>query len=311
MKICKCGIFFVNLQNFSKTVTIMEKERLRKLIAIWFDEDIRDGDHTSLSCIPADAQGCQQLIIKEEGILAGVEVAKQIINYFDPECRFEQFLHDGDHVKKGDIAFRVYGKELSLLQIERTMLNVMQRMSGVATTAHRYQSLIADTQCHVLDTRKTTPGLRYLEKEAVALGGGMNHRIGLFDMILLKDNHVDFAGGITAALTRARDYCQAKGKDLRIEIEVRNDAELAEALGTGIPDRIMLDNYTPEHTAEAVKTIREWEKNHRKMEIESSGGITIDTLRNYALTGVDFVSVGALTHSYKSLDMSFKAVKNS
>lgn len=289
----------------------MEKERLRKLIAIWFDEDIRDGDHTSLSCIPADAQGCQQLIIKEEGILAGVEVAKQIINYFDPECRFEQFLHDGDHVKKGDIAFRVYGKELSLLQIERTMLNVMQRMSGVATTAHRYQSLIADTQCHVLDTRKTTPGLRYLEKEAVALGGGMNHRIGLFDMILLKDNHVDFAGGITAALTRARDYCQAKGKDLRIEIEVRNDAELAEALGTGIPDRIMLDNYTPEHTAEAVKTIREWEKSHRKMEIESSGGITIDTLRNYALTGVDFVSVGALTHSYKSLDMSFKAVKNS
>lgn len=284
---------------------------MRKLIAIWFDEDIRDGDHTSLSCIPADAQGCQQLIIKEEGILAGVEVAKEIINYFDPECRFEQFLHDGDHVKKGDIAFRVYGKELSLLQIERTMLNVMQRMSGVATTAHRYQSLIADTQCHVLDTRKTTPGLRYLEKEAVALGGGMNHRIGLFDMILLKDNHVDFAGGITAALTRARDYCQAKGKDLRIEIEVRNDAELAEALGTGIPDRIMLDNYTPEHTAEAVKTIREWEKTHRKMEIESSGGITIDTLRSYALTGVDFVSVGALTHSYKSLDMSFKAVKNS
>ncbi|MBQ7648258.1 MAG: carboxylating nicotinate-nucleotide diphosphorylase [Paludibacteraceae bacterium] len=287
----------------------MEKERLRKLIAIWFDEDIRDGDHTSLSCIPADAEGCQQLIIKEEGILAGVEVAKEIINYFDPECRFEQFLHDGDHVKKGDIAFRVYGKELSLLQIERTMLNVMQRMSGVATTAHRYQSLIADTQCHVLDTRKTTPGLRYLEKEAVALGGGMNHRIGLFDMILLKDNHVDFAGGITAALTRARDYCQAKSKDLRIEIEVRNDAELAEALGTGIPDRIMLDNYTPEHTAEAVKTIREWEKTHRKMEIESSGGITIDTLRSYALTGVDFVSVGALTHSYKSLDMSFKAVK--
>ena len=189
------------------------------------------------------------------------------------------------------------------------MLNVMQRMSGVATTAHRYQSLIADTGCHVLDTRKTTPGLRYLEKEAVALGGGMNHRIGLFDMILLKDNHVDFAGGITAALTRARDYCKAKGKDLKIEIEVRNDAELAEALSTGIPDRIMLDNYTPAHTVEAVKTIREWEKSHRKMEIESSGGITIDTLRDYALTGVDFVSVGALTHSYKSLDMSFKAVR--
>ena len=287
----------------------MEKDRLRKLIAIWFDEDIRDGDHTALSCIPADAQGCQQLIVKEDGILAGVEVAKEIVNYFDPECRFEQFLHDGDQVKKGDVAFRVYGKELSLLQIERTMLNVMQRMSGVATTAHRYQSLIADTGCHVLDTRKTTPGLRYLEKEAVALGGGMNHRIGLFDMILLKDNHVDFAGGITAALTRARDYCKAKGKDLKIEIEVRNDAELAEALSTGIPDRIMLDNYTPAHTVEAVKTIRERAKSHRKMEIESSGGITIDTLRDYALTGVDFVSVGALTHSYKSLDMSFKAVR--
>ena len=287
----------------------MEKDRLQKLIAIWFDEDIRDGDHTSLSCIPADAEGCQQLIIKEEGILAGVEVAKEIIHYFDPACRVEQYLHDGDHVKKGDVAFKVWGKELSLLQIERPMLTVMQRMSGVATTAHRYQSLIADTQCHVLDTRKTTPGLRYLEKEAVAMGGGMNHRIGLFDMILLKDNHVDFAGGITAALTRARDYCQAKGKDLKIEIEVRNDAELAEALGTGIPDRIMLDNYTPEHTREAVRTIREWEKSHRKMEIESSGGITIDTLRDYALTGVDFVSVGALTHSYKSLDMSFKAVK--
>lgn len=287
----------------------MDKERLCKLIAIWFDEDIRDGDHTSLSCIPADAQGCQQLIIKEEGILAGVEVAKEIIHYFDPECRIEQYLHDGDYVKKGDIAFRVWGKELSLLQIERTMLNVMQRMSGVATTAHRYQSRIADTQCHVLDTRKTTPGLRYLEKEAVAIGGGMNHRIGLFDMILLKDNHVDFAGGITAALTRARDYCKAKGKNLKIEIEVRNDEELAEALGTGIPDRIMLDNYTPEHTVEAVRTIREWEKDHRKMEIESSGGITLDTLRDYALTGVDFVSVGALTHSYKSLDMSFKAFK--
>ena len=302
-------IFFCNFVRKLINTRIMEKERLRKLIAIWFDEDIRDGDHTSLSCIPADAQGCQQLIIKEEGILAGVEVAKEIINYFDPECRIEQYLHDGDQVKKGDIAFKVWGKELSLLQIERTMLNVMQRMSGVATTAHRYQSLIADTQCHVLDTRKTTPGLRYLEKEAVALGGGMNHRIGLFDMILLKDNHVDFAGGITAALTRARDYCKAKGKDLKIEIEVRNDAELAEALATGIPDRIMLDNYTPARTVEAVRTIRAWEKDHRKMEIESSGGITIDTLRDYALTGVDFVSVGALTHSYKSLDMSFKAVR--
>lgn len=288
----------------------MDTQELKKLIAIWFEEDIRDGDHTSLSCIPETEMGCQQLIIKDTGVLAGVEVAKQIIAYFDPECRFEQLLEDGAHVKPGDIAFRVYGKELSLLQIERTMLNIMQRMSGVATTAHRYQSLIADTQCHVLDTRKTTPGLRYLEKEAVAIGGGMNHRIGLFDMILLKDNHVDFAGGITAALERARDYCRAKGKNLRIEIEVRNEQEIDEALATNIPDRIMLDNFTPERTKQAVDHIRDWEKKAgRKMEIESSGGITIDTLRDYALQGVDFVSVGALTHSYKSLDMSFKAVK--
>ena len=288
----------------------MDKQELKKLIEIWFHEDIRDGDHTSLSCIPPTEMGCQQLIIKDTGILAGVEVAKEIIAYFDPECRFEQFLEDGAQVKPGDIAFKVYGRVLSLLQIERTMLNIMQRMSGVATTAHRYQSLIEDTGCHVLDTRKTTPGLRYLEKEAVKLGGGMNHRIGLFDMILLKDNHVDFAGGITAALERARDYCKAKGKDLKIEIEVRNFDEIREALATNIPDRIMLDNFTPEKTREAVLLIREWERSAgRHMEIESSGGITIDTIRSYAEQGVDFVSVGALTHSYKSLDMSFKAAK--
>ena len=297
----------------------MKKEDLRKLIALWFEEDIRDGDHTSLSCIPPTQMGCQQLIVKDSGIIAGIEVAKEIVNYFDPECRFEQFLHDGDAVKPGDIAFRVYGKELSLLQIERTMLNIMQRMSGVATTAHKYQSLIDDTGCHVLDTRKTTPGLRYLEKEAVKLGGGMNHRIGLFDMILLKDNHVDFAGGITNALTRARDYCREKGKDLRIEIEVRNMAEIDEALATRIPDRIMLDNFTPEETKSAVEHIRAWERSvaepgspsdsRRPIEIESSGGITIDTIRDYAVCGVDYVSVGALTHSYKSLDMSFKAVQ--
>ena len=288
----------------------MQTKDLRRLIALWFEEDIRDGDHTSLSCIPATQMGCQQLLIKEQGILAGVEVAKEIIRYFDPECRMEQFLEDGAAVKPGDVAFRVYGKELSLLQIERTMLNIMQRMSGIATTTHRYQSLIADTGCHVLDTRKTTPGLRYLEKEAVKIGGGMNHRIGLFDMILLKDNHVDFAGGITNALTRARDYCQEKGKDLRIEIETRNEDEIREALATHIPDRIMLDNFTPERTKHAVALIRDWEQTAgRHMEIESSGGITIDTLRDYALCGVDFISVGALTHSVKGLDMSFKAVK--
>ncbi len=286
----------------------MDTEALRRLIALWFEEDIRDGDHTSLCCIPASQTGCSQLIIKEEGILAGVAVAREIINYFDPTCRMEVFLDDGAAVKPGDIAFRVYGKELSLLQIERTLLNVMQRMSGIATTAHRYQSLIADTGCHVLDTRKTTPGLRYLEKEAVRIGGGMNHRIGLFDMILIKDNHVDFAGGITAALTRARAYCKEKNKDLRIEIETRNADEIREALATDIPDRIMLDNFTVERTHAAVQQIRRWEREHgRHIEIESSGGITLDTLRPYALCGVDFISVGALTHSVKSLDMSFKA----
>lgn len=283
-------------------------ESLRRLIALWFEEDIRDGDHTSLCCIPTSQTGCSQLIIKEEGILAGVAVAREIINYFDPTCRMEVFLDDGAAVKPGDIAFRVYGKELSLLQIERTLLNVMQRMSGIATTAHRYQSRIADTGCHVLDTRKTTPGLRYLEKEAVRIGGGMNHRIGLFDMILIKDNHVDFAGGITAALTRARAYCKEKNKDLRIEIETRNEDEIREALATDIPDRIMLDNFTVERTRAAVQLIRQWEQTHgRHIEIESSGGITLDTLRPYALCGVDFISVGALTHSVKSLDMSFKA----
>ena len=288
----------------------MTPEELRPLIQLWFSEDIREGDHTSLCCIPKDLQGCQQLIIKADGILAGVEVAKEVIRYFDPTLRIEQYLHDGDQVKKGDIAFRVTGSELSLLQIERTMLNIMQLMSGIATTTHRYQSLIADTGCYVLDTRKTTPGLRYLEKEAVKIGGGKNHRIGLFDMILLKDNHVDFAGGITAALTGARRYCQDKHLDLRIEIETRNFDELREALSTGIPDRVMLDNYTPEATREAVQIVRQWEKeNGKKVEIESSGGITFDTIRDYALAGVDYVSVGALTHSFKALDMSFKAVK--
>jgi nicotinate-nucleotide pyrophosphorylase (carboxylating) len=279
----------------------MEKQELRKLIAIWFEEDIRDGDHTSLSCIPPTQMGCQQLIIKDTGVLAGVEVAKEIIAYFDPECRVEQFLHDGDHVKPGDVAFKVYGKELSLLQIERTMLNIMQRMSGVATTAHKYQSLIEDTGCHVLDTRKTTPGLRYLEKEAVVLGGGMNHRIGLFDMILLKDNHVDFAGGITNALTRARDYCKKKGKALKIEIEVRSFDELQQVLDHGGVDRIMLDNFSVPDTKKAVDIIA------GRVETESSGGITYDTIRDYAEQGVDFISVGALTHSVKGLDMSFKA----
>ena len=279
----------------------MDTKELQKLIAIWFEEDIRDGDHTSLSCIPETEMGCQQLIVKEEGIIAGIEVAKEIIAYFDPECRMEQLIEDGTHVKPGDIAFRVYGKELSLLQIERTMLNVMQRMSGVATTANKYQSLIEGTGCHVLDTRKTTPGMRMLEKEAVKIGGGTNHRIGLFDMILLKDNHVDFCGGIKNALDRCAQYQKEKGLNLKVEIEVRTFDEIEQVMQHGGADRIMLDNFSVENTKKAVEII-----NH-KFEVESSGGITFDTLRDYALCGVDFISVGALTHSVKGLDMSFKA----
>lgn len=281
----------------------MKTEELNILLEQWFKEDVGDGDHTSLSCIPATEMGCSQLIIKEEGIIAGIDIAEAICNYFDPELRFERFLTDGTHVHPGDIAFKVYGKVLSLLQVERTMLNIMQRMSGIATTTHRYVALLEGTHTRVLDTRKTTPGLRLLEKEAVKIGGGTNHRIGLFDMILLKDNHVDFAGGIPQAIQRAQQYCKDKNKDLKIEIEVRSFDEIRQVLETGGVDRVMFDNFTPEDTKKAVQMIG------GRFETESSGGITIDTLRAYAESGVDFISVGALTHSVKSLDMSFKAVK--
>lgn len=275
----------------------------KQFIPMWFAEDIGDGDHTTLSCIPADAKGTSRLIIKEKGVLAGVEVARAIFEAFDPELQMEVYIHDGAEVNPGDVAFQVTGKIQSLLQTERLMLNIMQRMSGVATVTRKYAKALEGTKTHVLDTRKTTPGLRLLEKEAVKIGGGMNHRIGLFDMILLKDNHVDFAGGITQAIDRARAYCKEKGKDLKIEIEVRNFDELNQVLQHGGVNRIMLDNFTPENTRKAVEMIG------GRFETESSGGITFDTLRQYAECGVDFISVGALTHSVKSLDMSFKAVK--
>lgn len=275
----------------------------KHFISLWFAEDIGDGDHTTLSSIPADAMGTSRLIIKEDGVIAGVEVAKEIFRSFDPELKMEVYIQDGAEVKSGDIAFEVTGKIQSLLQTERLMLNIMQRMSGVATTTRRYVKALEGTKTRVLDTRKTTPGLRLLEKEAVKIGGGVNHRIGLFDMILLKDNHVDFAGGIAKAIDRAHAYCQEKGKELKIEIEVRNFDELNQVLEHGGVDRIMLDNFTPENTKKAVDMIA------GRFETESSGGITFDTLRTYAECGVDFISVGALTHSIKSLDMSFKAVK--
>jgi len=273
-----------------------------QLISLWFAEDIGDGDHTTLSCIPATAIGKSQLIIKENGVLAGVEVARKIFQTFDPELQMTVFIHDGADVKVGDIAFVVEGKIQSLLQTERLMLNIMQRMSGVATRTREYVKALEDTKTRVLDTRKTTPGLRLLEKEAVKIGGGVNHRIGLYDMILLKDNHVDFAGGVAQAIQRTKAYLKEKGKDLKIEIEVRNFDELAQVMAEGGVDRIMLDNFTPENTRKAVEIIG------GKYETESSGGITFETLKKYAECGVDYISVGALTHSVKSLDMSFKAV---
>ncbi len=277
-------------------------ELIDDLLNLAFAEDVGDGDHTTLSTIPAEEQGRQHLIVKEEGILAGVEIARKVFEKFDPQLKMTVFIEDGSHVKPGDIAFEVEGSVRSLLQTERVMLNIMQRMSGIATQTAKYQQKLEGLKTKVLDTRKTTPGMRMLEKEAVRIGGGCNHRIGLFDMILIKDNHVDFAGGIPQAVSAARKYLAEKGKDLKIEIEVRNEDEIRQALEAGV-DRIMLDNFTPERTREAVKLI------HGRTEIESSGGITLDTLRSYGECGVDFISVGALTHSVKGFDMSFKAMK--
>ncbi|MCH5247790.1 MAG: carboxylating nicotinate-nucleotide diphosphorylase [Muribaculaceae bacterium] len=275
-------------------------ELIDDLLELAFAEDIGDGDHTTLSTIPAEEKGRQHLLIKEEGIFAGIDIARKVFRKLDPELEMTVFINDGEHVKPGDIAFEVKGSVRSLLIAERTMLNILQRMSGIATMTNRYQERLAGLNTKVLDTRKTTPGMRLLEKEAVKIGGGENHRIGLFDMILIKDNHVDFAGGIKQAVQRARDYCKKNGKNLKIEVETRNLKEIEEALEAGA-DRIMLDNFTPELTAEAVKLI-----DHRA-ETESSGGITLDNLREYGETGVDYISVGALTHSVKGLDMSFKA----
>ena len=273
-----------------------------KLIELAFAEDIGDGDHTTLCCIPEDAMGKSQLLIKEDGSLAGVEVAKKVFAEFDNELQVEVLIADGTPVKVGDIAMVVTGRIRSLLQTERLMLNIMQRMSGIATMTHKYVELLKGTHTRVLDTRKTTPGLRMLEKQAVKIGGGTNHRIGLFDMILLKDNHIDFAGGIENAIDRCHKYLKDKALDLNIEIEVRDFNELQQVLDKGGVHRIMLDNFSVEDTKKAVDMIG------GKYETESSGGITFDTIRKYAEQGVDFVSVGALTHSVKGLDMSFKAV---
>ena len=288
------------------------------LLTLAFAEDVGDGDATTLSTIPATEMGRQQLIVKQEGILAGVEIARKVFEKFDPELKMTVYINDGAHVSPGDVAFVVEGRVRSLLQTERIMLNIMQRMSGVATMTAIYQSRLEGLHTKVLDTRKTTPGMRLLEKEAVKIGGGSNHRIGLFDMILIKDNHVDFAGGITQAVSAAKQWCKDNGKNLQIELEVRNTDEIDQALEAGV-DRIMLDNFTPARTREAVERIRAYvapaetlaadphKHSGKDIEIESSGGITLDTLRSYGECGVDFISVGALTHSVKGLDMSFKA----
>ncbi len=264
-------------------------------------EDIGDGDHSSLSCIPANAKGKAQLIIKENGIVAGIDIARCIFIHLDKAIVFHQLIADGTRVKKGDIAFTVEGKTQTLLLAERLVLNIMQRMSGIATKTSEYVQQMSGLKTKILDTRKTTPGMRTLEKMAVRLGGGENHRMGLYDMIMLKDNHVDFAGGIHQAITAAQQYLSKNGKNLKIEIEVRNMDELKQVLETGGVHRIMLDNFSPDLTKKAVALI------NGRFETESSGGITLETLRAYAECGVDYISVGALTHHIKSLDMSLKA----
>jgi nicotinate-nucleotide pyrophosphorylase (carboxylating) len=264
-------------------------------------EDIGEGDHSSLSCVPEAAQGKAHLLVKEDGILAGVELAEIIFHRFDPTLKLEILLKDGTPVKKGDIAFYVSGSSRSILSTERLVLNFMQRMSGIATQTNKIVSIIEGCNTKLLDTRKTTPGIRYMEKWAVRIGGGYNHRFALYDMIMLKDNHVDYAGGIIPAIQRANEYLKANNKDLKIEIEVRNETELTEVLSIGGVDRIMLDNFTPERISKVLPLIPS------QYETEASGGITMDNIRAFAETGIQFISVGALTHSVKSLDMSLKA----
>lgn len=280
----------------------MINELIDQFIDISIREDIGDGDHSSQSCIPSAAEGKMYLLVKEEGILAGVEVAKKIFHKIDADISLDIHINDGAKVQVGDIVMHVRGKVWSLLQAERLVLNVMQRMSGIATRTAEYVTRLEGTNTRVLDTRKTTPGMRYLEKEAVRLGGGVNHRMGLYDMVMLKDNHIDFAGGIEKAVQQVKSYLKDKGKDLKIEVEVRDWDELEEVIRVGGIQRIMLDNFSVEETKKAVDYI------NGKFETESSGGITIDTLRDYALCGVDYISVGALTHHIKSLDLSLKAM---
>ena len=279
----------------------MSDNELRALIRHALDEDTGEGDHSSLACIPASAKGRARLLIKESGIIAGIRVAREVFHMTDPSLKIETFFSDGEHISFGDIALTAEGNMHSLLRSERLVLNLMQRMSGIATATALYVEKVRGTKASITDTRKTTPGLRFLEKEAVRLGGGTNHRMGLYDMIMLKDNHTDFAGGITTAITRTKEYLKKNNLSLKIEVESRNLKEVNEILSASGVDRIMLDNFSIPMTVEAVKLIG------NAAETESSGGINLENVRDYAVCGVDFISIGALTHHINSLDMSLKA----
>ncbi len=278
------------------------EETLEAFIQVALKEDVGDGDHTSLSTIPAGAESSAYLLIKETGILAGLKIAQKIFHRIDKDLKIEVFMRDGDSVKPGDRVLEVSGSVHSILLAERLVLNTMQRMSGIATVTSKVVGILKGTKTKVLDTRKTTPGIRFLEKEAVKIGGGMNHRFGLYDMILIKDNHVDYSGGIQQALDNANAYLKRTGKSLKIELETRNPEEVQQAIDHGGLQRIMFDNFSPEAMKKAVEMVA------GRFETEASGGITIENARDYAETGVDYLSMGALTHSVKSLDMSLKAV---
>ena len=280
----------------------MENRILREFILRSLAEDLGDGDHSSLACIPSETKGKAKLLIKEKGILAGIRVAVELFSIIDNELKPEMILEDGTNVVPGDIAFYISGRQQSILKSERLVLNIMQRMSGIATNTHEYATRLKGLKTKILDTRKTTPGFRFLEKEAVRIGGGLNHRMGLYDMILLKDNHIDYAGGISNAIHKTRAYLKRDNLNLKVEIEARSLEEVRTILAVGGVDRIMLDNFSVEDTSIAVKEIS------GRFETESSGGIDLSTIRTYAECGVDFISVGALTHHIKSLDMSLKAV---
>jgi nicotinate-nucleotide pyrophosphorylase (carboxylating) len=280
----------------------MENRILREFILRSLAEDLGDGDHSSLACIPSETKGKAKLLIKEKGILAGIRVAVELFSIIDNELKPEMILEDGTNVVPGDIAFYISGRQQSILKSERLVLNIMQRMSGIATNTHEYATRLKGLKTKILDTRKTTPGFRFLEKEAVRIGGGLNHRMGLYDMILLKDNHIDYAGGISNAIDKTRAYLKGNNLNLKVEIEARSLEDVRTILAVGGVDRIMLDNFSVEDTSIAVKEIS------GRFETESSGGIDLSTIRTYAECGVDFISVGALTHHIKSLDMSLKAV---